>query len=149
MDEFINSEPWWQSRINEIKSEGFNLDELIKKLKENSSQASVILEQVEKEFVLAQDLKKNISELPNRFEIERSKLLKKLKMLENVHDVQEELNLLLSTFFPWRNSAKRNKILWDSAGRGATLDKIVRRLDNLDASMNSQILNLLVMVILH
>ena len=53
MDEFINSEPWWQSRINEIKSEGFNLDELIKKLKENSSQASVILEQVEKEFVLA------------------------------------------------------------------------------------------------
>ncbi|CAI8240880.1 MAG: Uncharacterised protein [Methanobacteriota archaeon] len=143
MDEFINSEPWWQSRINEIKSEGFNLDELIKKLKENSSQASVILEQAEKEFVLAQDLKKNISELPNRFEIERSKLLKKLKMLENVHDVQEELNLLLSTFFPWRNSAKRNKILWDSAGRGATLDKIVRRLDNLDASMNSQILNLL------
>ena len=143
MDEFIDSEPWWQSRIDEFKSEGFNLDELIKKLKENSSQASVILEQVEKEFVLAQDLKKNISELPNRFEIERSKLLKKLKMLENVHDVQEELNLLLSTFFPWRNSAKRNKILWDSAGRGATLDKIVRRLDNLDASMNSQILNLL------
>ena len=143
MDEFINSEPWWQSHIDKIKSEGFDINELIKKLKENSNQASVILEQVEKDFFLAMELKKNISELPNKFEIERSNLLKKLKDLKNVYDVQEDLNLLLSTFFPWRNSAKRNKILWNSAGRGATLDKIVRRLDNLDASMNSQILNLL------
>ena len=143
MDEIVNSEPWWQSRINEMKSDGFETDDLIKKLNQNSSQASVILEQYEKKLILARSLKNDISELPNRLEIERGKLLKKLKNLDEVYLIQEDLNSLLYTFFPWRNSAKRNKILWDSAGRGTTLEKIVRRLDNLDASMNSQILNLM------
>ena len=143
MDEIINSEPWWQSRINEIKSDGFETDSLINKLNQNSSQASVILEQYEKKLILVKSLKNDISELPNLLEIERGQLLKRLKNLDEIFLIQEDLNSLLSTFFPWRNSAKRNKILWDSAGRGATLEKIVRRLDNLDASMNSQILNLI------
>ena len=143
MDDSITSEPWWQERINEIKSRGFDTENIIIKLKENENQASALLEQYEEQILLSISLKEDIENLPNSLEIERIKLLKDLKNIENITDIQSKLNSLISTFFPWRIAGKNNKILWDAAGRGITLEKIIKKLDNLDSSMNSYILNLL------
>ena len=143
MDDSITSEPWWQGRINEVKSKGFNTENIVIKLNKNESQASALLEQYEAQISLSISLKEEVEKLPNSLEVERGKLLKQLKNVEEVTKVQGKLNSLISTFFPWRIAAKNNKILWDSAGRGMTLEKIIRKLDNLDSSMNSHILDLL------
>ena len=143
MDDSITSEPWWQGRINEVKSKGFNTENIVIKLNKNESQASALLEQYEAQISLSISLKEEVEKLPNSLEVERIKLLKQLKNVEDATKIQGELNSLISTFFPWRIAAKSNKILWDSAGRGMTLGKIIRKLDNLDSSMNSHILDLL------
>ena len=126
MDDSITSEPWWQGRINEVKSKGFNTENIVIKLNKNESQASALLEQYEAQISLSISLKEEVEKLPNSLEVERIKLLKQLKNVEDATNIQGELNSLISTFFPWRIAAKSNKILWDSAGRGMTLGKIIR-----------------------
>lgn len=143
MSDSINSEAWWQSRINEIKNKGFNVENITMELERNESQASVILEKYEKQILIIDEIKNEIAKLPNNLELERGELLKKLHYAENADKVQNELNYLNSTFFPWRLAAKNNKVLWDSIGRGGTLDEIVRKLDGLDPSLNSHISELL------
>jgi len=143
MSDSISSEPWWQSRINEIKAKGFNVENIKIELEKNASQASVILEQYEKQILLTNNLKQEINKLPNKLEIERTKLLKKLHFAEEAENIQNEVNALSSMYFPWRIAAKNNKILWDVAGRGGILDGIIRKLDALDSSMNSHISELL------
>ena len=95
MSDSIRSESWWQSRIDEIKSQGFDTKNVVNELERNVSQASTIIEQYEKDFLLANTLKDEINDLPNRLEIERVSLLNQLKLIENSNDVQNELRSLL------------------------------------------------------
>ena len=135
MSDSIRSESWWQSRIDEIKSQGFDTKNIVNELERNVSQASTIIEQYEKDFLLANTLKDEINDLPNRLEIERISLLNQLKLIENSNDVQNELRSLIRRHLPWKSAAKSNKILWDSTGNGEKLNLIVKRLDSLDSSM--------------
>ena len=143
MSDSFSSGPWWQDRINEIKSQGFNTQKMENELGKNASQASAILEKYEENLVLANSLKKEINKLPNRLEIERIELLNKLEFIENANDVNEKLNALIITHLPWVSAAKNNRILWNSAGRGEYLETIVKRLDALDSSMNSYVSEIL------
>ena len=52
MSDSIRSESWWQSRIDEIKSQGFDTKNIVNELERNVSQASTIIEQYEKDFLL-------------------------------------------------------------------------------------------------
>ena len=135
MSDSIRSESWWQSRIDEIKSQGFDTKNIVNELERNISQASTIIEQYEKDLLLANTLKEEINKLPNRFEIERISLLERLKLIENSNDVQNDLNSLVTRYLPWISAAKNNRILWDSAGKGEKLNLIIKRLDALDSSM--------------
>lgn len=143
MSDSIGSEPWWQSRINEIKSQGFNTKKIENELGENASQASGILEKYEENLVLSNSLKQEINKLPNRLEIARGELLNKLEFIENANDVNEKLNALIITHLPWISAAKNNRVLWDSAGRGENLNLIIKRLNALDSSMNSYVSEIL------
>ena len=53
MSDSIRSESWWQSRIDEIKSQGFDTKNIVNELERNVSQASAIIEQYEKDLLLA------------------------------------------------------------------------------------------------
>jgi len=58
MSDSIRSESWWQSRIDEIKSQGFDTKNIVNELERNVSQASTIIEQYEKDFfTLSNNLK--------------------------------------------------------------------------------------------
>ena len=135
MSDSIRSESWWQSRINEIKSQGFDTKNIVNELERNVSQASTIIEQYEKDLLLANTLKDEINKLPNRLEIERVSLLERLKLIENSNGVQNDLNSLVTRYLPWISAAKNNRILWDSAGKSEKLNLIIKRLDALDSSM--------------
>ena len=56
MSDSIRSESWWQSRIDEIKSQGFDTKNIVNELERNVSQASTIIEQYEKDLLLANTL---------------------------------------------------------------------------------------------
>ena len=71
MSDLISSGPWWQSRIEEIKSEGFEIENIKQRLEENTNQASAILEQYEKMVTLSKKLKKEIEMFPSHLEIEK------------------------------------------------------------------------------
>ena len=107
MSDSIRSESWWQSRIDEIKSQGFDTKNIVNELERNVSQASTIIEQYEKDFLLAKTLKDEINDLPNRLEIERISLLNQLKIIENSNDVQNELRSLIRRHLPWKSAAKK------------------------------------------
>ena len=143
MSDSISSEPWWQTRITEIKSEGFNTEKITIELEKNASQASAILEQYEKMVLLSKKLKEDIEKIPSNLEEEKEDLLKKIQNAENAKKVEGEIISILSTYSPWKIVAKRNKILWETSGKGAYLEEYIRRLDALDSSMNAYISDLL------
>ena len=143
MSDSISSESWWQSRINEIKSQGFNTKNIVNKLERNASRASSIIEEYEKDLSLAKNLKNKINDLPSRLEVERISLLKKLEFAEKSNEVQNEFDSLILRHLPWISTAKNNKILWDSMGRGEYLNLILKRLDALDSSMSAYISEIL------
>ena len=143
MSDSISSESWWQSRINEIKSQGFNTKNIVNELERNTSRASSIIEQYEKDLSLAKNLKNEINDLPNRLEVERISLLGKLEFAERSKEVQNELDSLILRHLPWISAARNNKILWDSMGRGEYLNLILKRLDALDPSMSAYISEIL------
>ena len=57
------------SRIDEIKSQGFDTKNIVNELERNVSQASTIIEQYEKDLLLANTLKEEINKLPNRLKL--------------------------------------------------------------------------------
>ena len=143
MSDLGNSEPWWQSRVDEIKSDGFNTENITKELENNSNQASTILEQYEKMVIRSEKIKEDIEKFPSNLEMEKENLLKEIKNAENINEVENKVVSIIATYSPWKLAAKNNKILWESGGKGVYLTDFIARLDSLDRSMSAYVSDLL------
>ena len=123
---------WWEERISEWVSMGYQMDEVVSSLRKNPERASEIIILSEKNVATAEKLRNEILNVDERHAEQAVTWLHMLDDINNVEIVKEEVGRFNIRHRPWVIDARLSLKKWEERKMVAKLEHLISRLDALD-----------------
>ena len=130
-----SNEDWIESKLKLWKRSGYFTDSIEKEILDNSKGSIEIITKYDSLFQRAENVREKMRGLPRNLEKERHSLIERLRNLNEVSAIENEVLLLLEEHRPWMLIIEKNISGWKMHNQLDVLNNLIGRLNNLDPSM--------------